>query len=267
MCISPAYAFRTSGQVIMKLHMDILVLHVIYLSTFYQLQAICQHEGYMILLGVPVEVVRSTSWREDEEGALKFSFPSPYLLSLSCVNCTISIITSLIFSLAPFAYHITHIITISYSSGLATFICAFHNSYFAPSVCPSSSTFMNFLVLGHISFMELLFHQQGFVLSPWCCPTDSARFPTCVCLRATQLWRLSGPSLLPLLISLGAEPGPWVVYTHVVSRWGPRRHSRPSGRVTAVVAVPSWRVTADWELRCNQPQVPWSHEGISACIL
>jgi hypothetical protein len=90
------------------------------------------------------------------------------------------------------ACHITHIITISYSSVLATFICAYHNSSFAPSVCayqdsPSSSVFMNLFVSGHIAFIKLLSHQQGSFLSPWCCPTVSARLPTCVCLRATQM--------------------------------------------------------------------------------
>jgi hypothetical protein len=90
------------------------------------------------------------------------------------------------------AYHITPIIIIPYSYGLATFICVYHNSSFAPFVCvfhnsPSSSSFMNVLVLGHISFMKLLSHQQGSFLSPWCCPTVSARLPTCVCLLATQL--------------------------------------------------------------------------------
>jgi hypothetical protein len=122
----------------------------------------------------------------------------------------------------PKAYHITSII-IPYPSGLATFIWASHNSYFVPSVCifhngRSSSRSMNFLVLGHISFTKLLSHQQGWFLSPWCCPTISVRRPTCVCLRATQLWKLSGPSLMPLLISLDAEPGPWVMYTHVAPR-------------------------------------------------
>jgi hypothetical protein len=51
----------------------------------------------------PVEVGRSTSWRGDVKGALKFSFPSSYLLSPSCDICTISTIISLVFSLAPFA--------------------------------------------------------------------------------------------------------------------------------------------------------------------
>jgi hypothetical protein len=157
-------------------------------------------------------------------------------------------------------YHITPIFIIPYPSGLAASVCVLHNS-------PSSSSFVNILVLGHISFMKLLSHQQASFLSPWCCLTVSARLPTCVCLRATQMWRLSAPSLLPLLISLGVEPGPWVMHTRVAPRWGPRRHSRLSGRVTAVVVVPSWHVTADWELRCNQPQVPWSHEGICACMV
>jgi hypothetical protein len=87
-------------------------------------------------------------------------------------------------------YHITLKITIHYSSGLVTYICAYHNTSFAPFVCayhnsPSPSKFVNFLVLGHICFMKLLSHQQGSLLPPWCCPTDSVGLPTCVCLRAT----------------------------------------------------------------------------------
>jgi hypothetical protein len=112
------------------------------------------------------------------------------------------------------AYHITPTITISYSSAPPRSFCAYDTInlprllVYNSSNSPSSSRFINFVVLGHVAFIKLLSHQQGSFPSPWCCPTVSARLPTCVCLRATQMWRLSGPSSLPLLISLGAKPGP-----------------------------------------------------------
>jgi hypothetical protein len=51
----------------------------------------------------PVEVGRSTSWRGDAKGTLRFSFPSPFLLSPACVIYTISIFICSVFWLAPFA--------------------------------------------------------------------------------------------------------------------------------------------------------------------
>jgi hypothetical protein len=116
--------------------------------------------------------------------------------------------------------------------------------------------------LSHIRFMKLLSHHQGSFISPWSCPTVSALLPTCVSPQRTQKWRLSGLFSLPLYASLGAEPRPWVTYTHIVPRLGPRQHRLCNGHITASLAVPLWHVTADWELRCNQPQVPWNCAGL-----
>jgi hypothetical protein len=63
---------------------------------------------------------------------------------------------------------------------------------------------------------------------------------------------------LPLYASLGMEPRPQVMYTHIVPWWGPRWCRHFNSRVTIGLAVPLWHVTTDWELGCNEPQVPWS---------
>jgi hypothetical protein len=101
--------------------------------------------------------------------------------------------------------------------------------------------------------MQLLPHQKGSFLSPWSCPTVSARLPTCVSLRRNQKWRLSGLYPFTLYASLGAERRTRVTYTHVVSRLLPERHRLRNDRVAVGLLVPSWRVTADWAQRCNQP--------------
>jgi hypothetical protein len=40
--------------------------------------------------------------------------------------------------------------------------------------------------------VKLQSHQQESLISPWCCSTVLSRIPTCLSLRGTQYWRLSG---------------------------------------------------------------------------
>ncbi|KAJ4425929.1 hypothetical protein ANN_27555 [Periplaneta americana] len=62
-------------------------------------------------------------------------------------------------------------------------------------------------------------------------PRFRARLPTCVARQGAQQRSNSGPFILPLYASLGAEPGPVVMYTHVEPQWGSGRLKRPGDRL------------------------------------
>jgi hypothetical protein len=73
-----------------------------------------------------------------------------------------------------------------------------------------------------------------------------------VSLQGSRKSRLRGLFSLPLYTSLGAEPRPLVMYTHVVLR----NRSRRRNHSDSCVAVQPWRVIANWKL--------WGTEVFSA---
>jgi hypothetical protein len=138
---------------------------------------------------------------------------------------------------------LTTIITISCSSGFGT---SAHVSPPAAYVC---------LLLSLIFFLDFKAHQV------YANPASPAGiFPISVvlsqCFAATFNLCVSTEDCTHCpCASLDAEPGPSVMYTRVVPRLGTRWHRLSNGRVAICLVVPSGRVTANWGLRCIQPQV------------
>jgi hypothetical protein len=50
--------------------------------------------------------------------------------------------------------------------------------------------------------------------------------------------------------------------THVVLLLGHRWHRHSNGHMTVHLAMLFCCITADWEMQCNQPHVPWGHVGL-----
>lgn len=146
--------------------------------------------------------------------------------------------------------HFITIITTSYLSEFVTPVCVVTTCFFSFS---SYSSFMNFLVSSISDLWNSCLTSRGLTYVSGSVLLQAS--------ESTENWEMKVDWTLIIAPNRKSRCGAWTVghvYPRSASVGAQMAHNLRRLRDVFLV-VPRWRVTAGWELRGNQPQVPSTH--------